>query len=717
MRHPFLLLLIILCASVNAQNTIPKNKITLGTYRLLNSLDAEETIPVFIQGDIRLIENKIIEEGEQIKYTAGDIVAADISKQTIQILNQENFVEKIDCPTDKVTLLNDRMVIMNNVDSAYLGFAPLLQGYDGTGIVIGVMDAPFDIHHGDFDDADGNSRIKSIWGQDFIAGPHPDGFTYGKECDSADIADDNCPVNDNDIAWNSHGSGVAGVATSSGLAANQYRGVAPNADIVLVAFDFFGEFTSRVADAIEYIFNKADEMGKPCVINTSLGVYAGSHDGTDLLTQTIDNLIQEHSGRSLVAAAGNAGGIQLHLGYDVSATEQFTWFKKLSYTDEAYFQLWADSIEFNDVYFSLTADNPAGFINVGSTPDYNMIDDLDLTDGEIDSIEFDIPGGGSGKIYAQLMDGVYLLEFVIFPDDDTFYWRFTTSGSGYFDIWSGESTTGFSNYVTLGLPDAAILPEIVNYKLPDTQQSIVSGWQCSESVITVGTYVNRDTMTNYYGVYPTLIDTVGQLYISSSLGPTRDGRIKPDICASGTRILSTASEVFTDYLISVGLATYISQDGQHSLFNGTSFSSPIVAGIAALYLQQFPTAWYDDVKSAILTTAVEDTFTGAALPDNKWGYGKLNGFRALIVPFVGLDGEIKNDNLLIYPNPAGDIIYISGSGNATVDIYNLVNELVVSTEINEADNSIDIHSLKTGMYLMVINDGKNIAARKVIKCE
>lgn len=178
------------------------------------------------------------------------------------------------------------------------------------------------------------------------------------------------------------------------------------------------------------------------------------------------------------------------------------------------------------------------------------------------------------------------MEFVITPTVTSYYWRFSTSGSGHFDIWSAEATTGYSNYVTTGLPDAGVLPEIVNYKSPNTDQSIVSSWQCLDNVITVGSYVNRDTMTNYYGDNPPLVDVVGALYVSSSHGPTRDNRIKPDICAPGARVLSTAASILTNWLIEEGAANYMAQDGQHYLYNGTSFSSPAVAGIVALYLQK-----------------------------------------------------------------------------------------------------------------------------------
>lgn len=626
-----LLLLLTLFGSItlHAQNRTPQSTITLSAKHAMDKTDAVTALPVLIQGNVAEIRNFIGNTNGQFKFSAGNIVSAEMRVADILALNKLGITTQIDIPTGNIQKLNDVMVIHNNVDSAYLGMWPLEQGYDGTGVVVGVIDAPFDIAHGDFNDANGDSRIKYVWDQNLTDGTAPSPYTYGIECDSAMIADGLCPSTDDYELNYSHGTGVAGIAASSGLAANRYRGVAPNADLILVSMNFETEFNTTITDAIAYIYERANTLGKPCVINTSVGLYDGSHDGTDLTAQLIDAMITEQNGRALVAAAGNAGSFPFHLGYDVTATEQFTWFKKLSYAGVAYFQLYADEAAFNTVNFRISCDVPGTWISKGSTPMYNMLADFNFDTDIIDSVIYTIPGAGDVAVYAQLLNGQYFLEFLITPAVGTDYWRFSTSGSGRFDMWNAEATTGFSNYVTTGLPTAAVLPEIVNYRGPDTDQSIVSSWQCLDNVITVGSYVNRDTMTNFYNVIPPILDVVGALYISSSHGPTRDNRIKPDICAPGARVLSTASSILTNWLIEEGAANYMSQDGQHYLYNGTSFSSPAVAGIAALYLQNYPNATAAEVRDAITSQAKSDTFTGASLPNNLWGYGKADAFRTL----------------------------------------------------------------------------------------
>lgn len=609
-------------------------KVTLSLHKeIMQARNSEAEIPVLIQGNAPAISQFLAGRNIKTKFTAGNIIAANINASIIHELQQLPSVQMMDCPKAKLTPLNDVMVIRNNVDSAYNGLWPLDQSYDGTGVVIGIIDAPFDYNHPDFTDAFGNTRIQYLWDQTITDETMaPDVYAYGVECDSISIQDGTCPHIDY-TNWYSHGSGVTGVAASSGNAANNYRGVAPNADLILVALDFNNDLLTRTIDAIAYVYQKAAEMGKPCVINTSFGSYDGAHDGKDLTTQAINNIITETPGRALVAAGGNAGNQQIHLGYDVNETPQFTWFKKLTYTNAVYFQVFADTSDFHDLFYSVGADNPTGWIHKGNTPDYNVLIDYAVTEGGIDSTSYDLYDGityvGNVKTYLQLFDGTYMMEVLVVPAISTDYWRFTAYGAGKFDVWSNQTYTGYSNYVTTGLPSADVVPEIVNYRLPDYNQNIVGYWQCSDKVITVGSYVNRDTMTNYYGDNPPLVDPVDDLFYTSSFGPTRDGRIKPDITATGSRMLTTGSDVLTSWLISLGAANYMSPDGMHYLQNGTSFASPVVAGIAALYFQKNPDADWEEVKNAILDNAKKDAFTGDDLPDNGWGYGKADAFRTL----------------------------------------------------------------------------------------
>ena len=610
------------------------SQISLDLYHQLNEAKNDDQIPVLI----RLNDGITIEELEGLRAVSeyGNVIRANLTPEEIRKFSS-NHMAFIDAPKGKLNLLNDVMIVNNNADSVHLGLGLLDSSYDGGGIVIGIIDAPFDYSHPDFNDAEGNTRIKKLWDQAVPDdGTAPASYGYGVECDSMSIADSTCPHIDYNY-WYSHGSGVAGVAASGGFTPDDYKGVAPNADLVFVSLDFGAEFLTNVVDAVEYVFNYADSVGKPCVINTSFGSYAGSHDGLDLISQSIDFMLDENPGRVVVAAAGNAGDRNIHLGYEADSNHRFTWFEKLSYTDFAYWQIWGDTADINGINFSVGADDPGTWTYKGNTSGINTLADFNLSGGEVDSLSDTLiymgEEVGTIKWFAQMQESRYVLECYVYPADANDYWRLTSSGNGRFDLWGSEGFTGYSNMISDGLPSTAELPDINYYQLPDYEQNIVSYWQCSDKVITVGSYVNRDTMTNYYGDIPPLIDTVGQLFYSSSRGPTRDGRIKPDITSTGSRVLSTGSSVLTEWLISLGAANYMSQDGQHYLQNGTSFASPAVSGIAALYLQRYPNADSREVKDAILGNARKDSYTGEDLPDNNWGYGKADAYKALTGPW------------------------------------------------------------------------------------
>jgi subtilisin family serine protease len=107
------------------------------------------------------------------------------------------------------------------------------------------------------------------------------------------------------------------------------------------------------------------------------------------------------------------------------------------------------------------------------------------------------------------------------------------------------------------------------------------------------------------GDYTSLID-LGKIAYFSSRGPTRDGRIKPDITAPGYWILSAWS----------GSTGYIEKAG-------TSMASPVVAGIVAQLLEVNSNLDVFQVKDILSKTALSDSYT-LTLPNYTYGYGKVS---------------------------------------------------------------------------------------------
>ncbi|MBK9730262.1 MAG: S8 family peptidase [Chitinophagaceae bacterium] len=598
---------------------------------LLNDPYETRSISLLVKGNTETITATTKQLGGSFKYKVSAIVAIRLPLNKVDELASTKGITHIEGLQGKGQLLDDMTLLNANVSPVHSGFPPLTQAYDGNGVVMAVLDDGIDFLHPDFQHEDGTTRIKYLWDQtSTYGGTFPEPYEYGQEWDSAAIDGGFCTHVEPAYEFG-HGSNVAGIATGNGKAINNFIGVAPACDIISVAVSMDENFLNNMVDATKYAFDKASAMSKPCVINASLGTYFGSHDGYDLAAQLIDELIAQQNGRAFVCAAGNAGNIPFHLGYETAADSSFTWFKYNGNVNGVFYEWWINKSEATAFNFAIGADNNSPFEWLDQSKYFNLLNDFDFSTGSF-TIKDTLWNGttrlGIATITAFEFDSTYACDVFIQPDFTGYYWRFITNGNGRFDLWSGNTTTGTSDMVT-ALPSAADFPDIIRYKLPNTEQTIVSSFTCSKKVITIANYINRNQYIDYYGdllVYP--LDTTGDLAATSSFGPTRDGRVKPDAGAPGNRTLTTGQLTqLTSFILSQNYK--VALGGMHNVNSGTSMASPVVAGIAALYLQKNPSASYQELKDAILLSCFKDSFTGNNLPDNKWGYGKVDAFATM----------------------------------------------------------------------------------------
>ncbi|WP_435415198.1 S8 family serine peptidase [Polaribacter aestuariivivens] len=192
----------------------------------------------------------------------------------------------------------------------------------------------------------------------------------------------------------------------------------------------------------------------------------------------------------------------------------------------------------------------------------------------------------------------------------------------------------------------------------------------------------------------------------SSFGPSADGRIKPEILAQGT-----ASSVIHH------------NDGSIVAYSGTSFSSPIMAGLIAclndsevfFVLKSTVVKNLNDyLKEAIYKSA--DRYTN---PTDQHGYG-IPDFEVALNYYGSVFSVEENflNNLKISPNPVSTNFKIEGFvGN--LESYKLVLYDVLGKEIyqfkNMDNNIIDISNLKKGLYILKISKGKTRKILKIIK--
>jgi subtilisin family serine protease len=671
-------------------------------------------IDVFVKGNIETIKKLTAANGGTFKDAAGDIAIVSIAPKNLAVFFSDKAIESIEFYPNTAKPLNDTLLTNLNATNVHNGTFPLPQAYTGAGVVMGFIDTGIDFTHPDFKNTNGTTRIKFLWDQTLTTSTNtPTPFNYGQEFKASDI--DAGLANAHDATnWGGHGTQSAGIGAGNGLASGTFKGVAPETDIIMVALDFYSTSHSVIADGVNYIYTKAAALGKPCVINASLGGPNGPHDGKDNQSQYIKNKINQTAGRSFVAAAGNDGITFSHVGYNVSTDTSFTWF--VNNNGSIYLQLWANTTTFNNVNFAVGVDQLSpSYSPRGSTPFSTIASHLGIV--KRDTIYKNGNRIGIVTTLGSSASGNYSMEFLIEPDSANYVWSLRTNGNGRFDTWSYDA-------MSIGLPSVSDVPKMVYYKMPDNNQTVMGGFQCLDNVITVGNYSN---LWGYIDVTGTLIfqqDVIaGNLIPGSSRGPTRDNRIKPEVTAPGDMTLTT----YVLALVPNVLANFpdaLTQDTVHVRSGGTSMSCPGVAGIAALYLQRYPSATAVQVKNAIINCTIQDNFTSTTLPDNNWGYGKANAYGALTgCASVGINNNALANELLfeVFPNPTNgqqslSVLLNEWNTNDTysLNIYDVLGNLVYTSALKSAKTSIAF-SANAGIYLCELGKNKQrITAKKLI---
>ena len=662
--------LILLATSVLFSQTI-----SIPLARAIYESEPEEQIIFYVKGNTAQIIAEVEKRGGEYRHIFHGFISVALESNEIEGFIKLECVKQLSFQYHRPVLLSDSMRAKSNVVPVYNGEAPLPNPYRGKDVVIGIIDTGIDFTHPDFIDSLGNTKVMYIWDQT-IGSPTntPANFSYGEEWDSTDINLGVCTHVD-PSSYYGHGTNVSAMAASNGNATNSHYGTAPDANLIVVASNFnSANWLGTIADAVEYIYSKADSMGLPCVINISAGTYGGSHDGLDLDALRIDSLMKAKTGRALVCAAGNAGShAAFHLGYDLSADTSFTWFEFNSsivipgYAPSGcvYFELYADTADFDSALFSFGADligtpyQNRGTMQYLSMPGFYDGSYSTFIDGNgifVDSITNSL-GQKIADVaigyYKVNDDETYVMQVIINPDSlhTDYEWSFLTTGLGKFDVWStSNGILGYSDMVDT-IPNSTVLVDSSFYKYPDLLQSIVGSFTCLPDVITVGNYVNLSSYIDVQGNLQTPIgQPSGELYSSSSKGPTRIGVTKPTVVGPGSTTMVATRMVDLASMLT-NQPSKLALDSMHRTANGTSIASPGVAGVVALLFESCLDYDYAHIKSALTNGAKEDNNTGPT-PNNYYGYGKVDAMKSIMqtssqVSLIGGAGTILEDSLSV----------------------------------------------------------------------
>ena len=574
--------------------------------------------------------------------------------------------------------------------------------FTGKGVVMGIMDVGFDLTHPNFQ-ADGKTRIAAFWDQ-LAAYDGDSRFPVGREFAMQEaIAAQGCAT---DGQTQQHGTHTAGIASGGG-ADTHYRGVAYESDLCLVAnavtddtiyidkADYYKYTSATDALGFKYLFDYAEQQGKPCVVSFSEG-YTPYVDRDDSLYSAFIGKLTG-PGRIFVSSAGNESRARTY-GHKPKGVEQAGAFLSV-YKKTARYQVKSDG----DVTVSLYIYNRESG---------QFLQTLELPRQEADE---------EGKLEKTFTVGSKTCKVTTY-----FYPSAFRKGEQIYEV-ELESDTELGNLgrialVVAGSDYEAEIFGSSSYPLVERPE-VDSRWNaagyghnilapgCFETAICVGATTHRQGYTDADGQYHSSFPgTPGLLGDYSSVGPTRTGLDKPDVSAPGTNVIASYSSYYleshpdyrSDYVAYSAVGDRFYPWGVNS---GTSMSTPVVAGIVALWLQANPTLTPADIRG-IMQRTCRHPEADLDYPNNRYGYGEIDAYRGLL-DILNLTGISE-----ISLQQPRDVMATVRGGNlvlrfadvprqlVTVSVYSAGGSLVARSQLSPAacEVTVPLPVLPSGIY-------------------
>ena len=531
-----------------------------------------------------LRDPKIAVPGLSVARAYGDIVTGSVRLVDLPAVRAHPNVLSLKAAR-AVGVQLQRSVAAASATPAILraGAPPGMTALDGSGVIVGIIDDGGDFAHANFRAANGSSRLLFLWDQG--AGKSdprsPAEFPYGREFSGPTLttalaqADPYAAIGYQPKP-DAHGTHVMDIAAGNGRGTTT-PGVAPAADLIFVQLgtsdttedESLGN-SRRLLEAVEYIFLRARSLGRPAVVNLSIAMNGGPHDGTTLVERGFEHLLTE-PGRAIVIAAGNMGDAGAHASGTVTANAPRTlgWRIHSADTSDNELEIWYSGA--SDLAITITAPTgeSIGPVQPGATSELRIKNKVAV---RVVSVRAD-PSNGDHQINVFLRRTAPKGNWIV---------QLTSTGAVPFHAWIERDDFGrFRQSVfveadrditaTLGTLGCGATPIVVAAADPDRAALPVAAF--------------------------------------SARGPTRAGGQKPDIVAPGVAITAAKARASGTIVLS-----------------GTSQAAPHIAGIVALMFQAaLPTMLpIATIRAALAATAMP---IGAAWTGDR-GHGHVNAVAA-----------------------------------------------------------------------------------------
>lgn len=463
----------------------------------------------------------------------------------------------------------------------------------GRGIIFGIADTGIDYTHPVFRFGDGRSRILAIWDQtantareEETAGniEVPFGRIYLQEEINEALRSDNpldrVPVTD-EIG---HGTFMTGLAVGNEETEEEFTGIAPNAEILVVKlrqaesclkkFWYIAESTPAYEEndliaAIDFLIAFAQQREGDMVIYLGISSNRGDHNGRGALAAYL-NLISLQPGRAVVLAAGNEGNAAHHFrsrSYE-GVTYQDVEVRINNVKEGLYLEFWADAPDLYGI----------GFVS----PTGEVVEKLPTRVSLREALSFVFEQTKIYVVYERVEAATGATLIRIFMENPTNgIWKLRIfqeeAYGGRFDLW---------------MPIMSFIQGEAVFLKPDPETTVTEPGNSPENM-TVGAYST---------------ETEG-IYLDSSRGFTRGGRIKPDFAAPGVNVRGPI------------------RGGLYTNRSGTSVAAALTAGIALLMMEYDPDYTGVQIKNYLIRGAKRDN---QQYPNTEFGWGRVDIYETLL---------------------------------------------------------------------------------------
>ncbi len=451
----------------------------------------------------------------------------------------------------------------------------------GRGVIFGIADTSIDYTHPVFRYGDGSSRILAIWDQTAEGNGSslvPFGRLYSQEQINEALQSENpldiVPITDE----NGHGTFMTGLAAGNEMEEEDFTGMAPGADIVVVklrqAEDCLKEFwfidretvaydEEDVTAAATFLVEFALERSQPLVIFLGISSNQGDHNGLGRFNAYLD-IITSQPGYAVVLSGGNEGNAAHH--FQSRAYEGFTYqdveVRVSDVKEGLYMEFWADSPDLYGI----------GFVS----PTGEFVEKLPTRTELRETISFVFEPTTIYVSYERVesVSGATLIRI-----------RMVNPVSGIWKIRIYQEETYLGRF-NLWLPVSAFIQGEAQFLKPEPNTTITEPGNTNQCM----------TVTAYS------METNG-IYLESSRGFTRDGHVKPDFVAPGVNIRGPV------------------RGGLYMAKSGSSVAAALAAGLAILLMEHNPKYTGVQIKNYLIRGAKRGQGT---YPNTETGWGKAD---------------------------------------------------------------------------------------------